>query len=225
MMILLAAAQAAGDESKQAQAMYEEGMKQYNVGEYRQALAAFKAGYFAKADAAFLFNMAQCFRMLGEAEPAIREYRAYLRARADAPNREAVERFVADLEQELRRKSANAPPLGVVAPSGPAASPAPVERAETVNTPPPVVAPPASVPAPALPPAPEKAVAEQASPSPAMAPPSAEPSTPVYRKGWFWGVMAGALAVAGGAVALSVAETTPANAMPTGDYAPIAVHF
>jgi hypothetical protein len=38
------------------------------------------------------------------------------------------------------------------------------------------------------------------------------PPKPVYKKGWFWGVMAGAVAVAGGGVALGVyygTRTTP----------------
>ena len=213
-------ANAGADEVKQAQALYEEGMKNYNVGEYRRALDSFKAGYYAKADPAFLFNMAQCFRMLGDAEPAIREYRAYLRARADAPNREAVERFIDDLEQELKRKSANKPPLGTVAPaavqtSG-SAPPAPIAVTSA-----PVKENPAPAPAPVAAPAPEPVVVTAMPPPPEAAP----AATPVYKKGWFWGVMVGALVVVGAGVGLAVAETTPANASPTGDFAPVAVRF
>ena len=52
------------EDRAQARALYEEGMTHYNVGEYRKALDAFKRAYYAKADPAFLYNMAQCHRQL-----------------------------------------------------------------------------------------------------------------------------------------------------------------
>ncbi len=89
--------------TQQARVYYEEGTKNYRVGEYRQALDAFKAGYFTRRDAVFLFNMAQCYRMLGEHENAVREYRAYLNEKPAATNREDVEKLIAEEEERIRR--------------------------------------------------------------------------------------------------------------------------
>jgi tetratricopeptide (TPR) repeat protein len=219
-LTLLAAAPASADDPKRARALYEEGMKYYNVGEYRKALESFKDGYFAKADPAFLFNLAQCYRMLGDTEPAIRQYRAYLGNRPDAPNREEVEHFIVELEAELKRRSAERPPMGVVAPAG-----TPSES-QTVVPQPPATAPAATSTTQGQ----EKPPAAEAAKPPVAeiaAPPHSESAAPapVYRKGWFWGVMAGALVVAGGAAALAVAETTPANASPQGDYPPVTIRF
>ena len=92
--------------SKAAKAHYEEGLKRYNLGEFKAALDAFKAGYLEKADPVFLFNLGQCYRKLGDAENAIQEYAAYLRERPDAPNREDVVRVVAELKQAIKSKEA-----------------------------------------------------------------------------------------------------------------------
>jgi hypothetical protein len=110
---VLGAAQPA---EQRARALYDEGMKFYNTGDFPVALESFKAAYFAKPDPIFLFNMGQCYRMMGDAEASARQYRAYLRQRPDAPNRADVERFIHDAEVEIRRKAANTPPTGVLAP-------------------------------------------------------------------------------------------------------------
>src|SRR5436190_16583685 len=93
---------AGADESTaRAKALYEVGTKHYQVGEYKQALEAFKAGYFAKRNPAFLYNMGQCHRMMGNLDEEIGNYRAYLRESPDATNRADVEQFIADAEKEL----------------------------------------------------------------------------------------------------------------------------
>src|SRR4051812_43992999 len=107
LVVILAAAPAVADDATaRAKALYQLGTKHYQVGEYRQALDAFKAGYLAKPNAAFLFNLGQCHRMLGELDEEVREYRAYLRESPNAPNRADVEGFIAGADAELARRQA-----------------------------------------------------------------------------------------------------------------------
>lgn len=227
-LLVALSAPAAADDPKKAQALFVEGNKFYNVGDYEKALERFKDGYFVKADPAFLFNLAQCYRMLGQPEPAIREYRAYLRGRPETPNRAEVEGFVAELEAEIKRRSEARPPQGTVPP----AAPPPPESAT----------PPGQAPAAAAPPSPQVQQQVPKAASPVQHPPTQEtpppaaaattdsaaaPSpTPVYRKPWFWGVVGGGVVVAGGAVGLAVALTTPENAaVQSSALGPVAVPF
>src|SRR5689334_16732332 len=119
MAVLAAAGGAHADRSpeiKHAKQLYDEGLKHYNVGEYREALQSFKDAYFIKPDPTLLFNMAQSYRQLGDSESAARQYRTYLREVPNAPNRAEVERLIASAEEQARQKAANAPPSGVIAP-------------------------------------------------------------------------------------------------------------
>jgi Tetratricopeptide repeat len=99
-----------------AKTLFEEGLKHYNVGDYKEALQSFKDGYFAKPDPIFLFNMGQCYRQLGDPDGAQRQYRAYLREAPDTPSRPEVERFIAAAEAQIQARAANAPPTGVIEP-------------------------------------------------------------------------------------------------------------
>jgi tetratricopeptide (TPR) repeat protein len=136
-LLVAGAARAAEDaDTRLAKSMYEEGTKQYQVGDYRKALDAFKAAYLAKPDPNFLYNLGQCYRMLHELEPEIREYRAYLRERPDATNRSLVEGFIADAEAELAllrgqkdlETPASPPAAATAAAAAAAPAPPPEER-------------------------------------------------------------------------------------------------
>jgi tetratricopeptide (TPR) repeat protein len=70
-------------------ALFEQGERLYNLGEYRQALEAFKAAYQLDRQRAYLFAVAQCHRKLGERELAISAYKAFLRE--DPPPEERIE--------------------------------------------------------------------------------------------------------------------------------------
>jgi tetratricopeptide (TPR) repeat protein len=120
--------------SKWAKTLSDEAAKQFDLGEYEQALQSYKAAYLEKPDPVFLFNIGQCYRLLGKPEEAAGAYKSYLRKRPDAPNRALVEQFIGDAERAIRDRTA--PPTGTVAPESP--------KPET--KPPEVVAPP--IPAP-----------------------------------------------------------------------------
>jgi tetratricopeptide (TPR) repeat protein len=126
----------AQDDLEAAKAHYSKGTRLYDVGEYAQAMAEFKAAHVAKPDPAFLYNIAQCLRQVSDFEQAVVMYRRYLAASPKASNRDEVEKRVAELEARLasgRQKAESG--------AGPGA-PAPVPVTPAPTTEPPPTAPP-----------------------------------------------------------------------------------
>jgi tetratricopeptide (TPR) repeat protein len=84
-----------------ARELYREGKRQYDLNEFAKALELFKRGYEVYEEPALLYNIAQCYRQLGNDEQAIAFYRSYLRQMDSVPNREEVQRVIASLEQSV----------------------------------------------------------------------------------------------------------------------------
>ena len=126
-IVLCAAPAAAEDDriTREARALYVDGTRLYKIGRYQEAALRFQDGYLKKSDASFLFNLGQCYRQMHEPEQAAREYRAYLRDKPDAPNREDVETFIREADAELRRQSTTATPAHAVAPPAERTAPPP----------------------------------------------------------------------------------------------------
>ena len=136
------------DDKATARAHYETATRLYDVGEYEKALAEFKAAYVAKDDPAFLFNIGQCYRELGQEADALKFFRRYLKkAPPDDPNRAQVEAryrdteadavFKEDMQRAAERTEATPPPsedLGIVLTPAP-----PVVEAPPPPAPPPPV--------------------------------------------------------------------------------------
>ena len=129
-----ATADAAGDELQEARQHYDRGMAHYELGEFAAAVDEFKAAYARSQAPGLLFNLAQASRLNKDYEQALHFYRTYLRVRPDAPNRDDVEKRIAEIEPivELQRK-AQVERLSAV---GPQPQPAPALAPAT--TPPPV---------------------------------------------------------------------------------------
>jgi tetratricopeptide (TPR) repeat protein len=106
-------------EALEARRHYIEGLKHYNLGEYKEALAAFKSGYRLKPDPSFLFNLGQCYRQLGDPAAATTSYRAYRREAPNSANRAEVERLIQQMETAIAEQRAKEPPTGTQAPGGP----------------------------------------------------------------------------------------------------------
>jgi tetratricopeptide (TPR) repeat protein len=126
----------AGDDVKaKTLALYRDATRSYNVGEYREALDLYKQGYKLSGDAAFLFNIGQCHRQLGEASEAAQAYRAFLRSKPDTSNRTEVEQRIQDMEQVAQQAEARKPPTNIEPPrvAPPPAEPAHVEVAPAVT--------------------------------------------------------------------------------------------
>jgi tetratricopeptide (TPR) repeat protein len=208
------------DNKEAAKESYSEGKRHYDIGEYDAALAAFKKAYLNYEEPVFLFNIAQCYRALGDRPGAVRSYRAFLRNWPKAPNREQVERIVAELEAAIAQDATAkaAPPQDTLPPGRPAEpKPKPEEPAHAEA---------AKKPAPSTPPTPtpsttvtepKPAVAAKPAPKPSdelqgmveVEPNFERPSgssKPV--KWWAWTLIAiGVGGVAAAAVAIGVTQS------------------
>ncbi len=181
----LAEAPAATVDAKEARRLFQKAELSFNLGKFEDALADYQSAYQAKPLTGFLFNIAQCYRNLGNWERARFFYRRYLTLEPRSPNRHRVEDLVAEMSDRLDKQQATLP-LGTAGTSAAPTEPAVV--AEPALTPPSAIAP-------ALP---QPSVAPVASSTLVASPAAAPERTPVYKRWWFWtGVGA---AVAGGVV-------------------------
>jgi tetratricopeptide (TPR) repeat protein len=90
-----------GDKSV-ARAHYETATRLYDVRDYADALKEYKAAYVAKPDAAFLFNIGQCYRKLDKNAEALDFFQQFLKkAPPDDPNRALVEARIRNIEAGL----------------------------------------------------------------------------------------------------------------------------
>jgi tetratricopeptide (TPR) repeat protein len=156
----------------------------YNLGHYDDAAQHYEAAYTLVQDSAFLFNIAQSYRMGGKLDQALDRYRAFLRTTsADAPNRDTADKFVAEIKRKLEEKKE-------VAASAPA-EPAPVAPA------PPATEPSRTTPLPAMavpiPPPVDSSTNLTSAPA---AHEQTSSNQPVYKTWWFWTGI-GAVVVAG----------------------------
>jgi tetratricopeptide (TPR) repeat protein len=91
-------------DAAQARIHFERGRTYFEVDEYRKAIEEFKAAHIEKPDPAFLYNIAECYRHLGETRDALIYYRRFLSAApANDRSRPTVEKRIAELQ-------ASAPP-------------------------------------------------------------------------------------------------------------------
>jgi tetratricopeptide (TPR) repeat protein len=111
---------AAADDASAAKRYFVSGSKHFDLGEYSDALNDFKEGYRLKDDPVFLYNIAQCHRLLNQNTEALRAYKTYLRRAPNAPNRDEVERKIAAIEeaQAAANKATTTPPNQVLPPDG-----------------------------------------------------------------------------------------------------------
>jgi hypothetical protein len=124
---------------KEARALYDEGLRHYNVAEYTEAITAFKASYLLSGDSKLLFNVAQSYRLSGDCEQGLRFYKNFLRENPHAAN-------VAEVDTAVARCEAAPAPAAVAPAPAPAVPLAAVPPPQAVSTPPP---PPVPAPAPA----------------------------------------------------------------------------
>lgn len=169
------------DVAQQARRLFVSGRQHFDLGEYEQALKDFKEGYRIKDDPVFLYNIAQCQKLMNQNSEALRSYQVYISRAPDASNRDEVERKIAALKEAIAsQKEATAKPPNHVLPPETAATPT-----SSMTHP--------------LPPA------SAAIPVATAAPAQAE-RKPVYKKGWFWATLGGVVVVGAG-VGLAIALT------------------
>jgi len=204
----------------EARRHYEEGTKAFNLGEFPRAIAEFKAAYNAKDDPSLLYNIAQSFRLQGDAAQAIFFYRSYLRNMPSTPNRREVEGRIRALEKQLEEQKKADQKMEATTPVV-VPPPAPVEG-------PAVTTPAAGAPEATSPAAPAAPKSETAPPPVENTPPSAPvhadnapgvdltrapadqpaPSSPIYKKWWFWTAV-GVVAVIGVGAGIAASRDKP----------------
>ncbi len=121
-VVLMLAGSAAAETAREH---YDAGRFHVQRGEYDDAIREFEASYQLKPLPLLLFNIGQVARSAGKLEKAVDAYQLYLRQRPDAPERQDVKRWIAEMRETIAaRKGATAPdaPGGAV---GGAAAPAP----------------------------------------------------------------------------------------------------
>ena len=97
----LAAHATPADDAK-AKALFKEGEKAYNVGDFEGALAKYQEAYQLSPLPGFLFNMAQCYRQLGNFERASFMYGRFIDlSKPKAPNVEMAARLKAEMDALL----------------------------------------------------------------------------------------------------------------------------
>jgi tetratricopeptide (TPR) repeat protein len=166
-------------DAAQARAHFDKGRAYFQVDEYRQAIDEFKAAHVEKPDPAFLYNIAECYRHLGEIAEALTYYRRFLSlAPANDRSRPAVEKRVAELQKT---------------------APAPRPLPPNATTPPPAPMPTTPPPATVEPPV-ALLVGEP--------PPSAATEAPFYKRGWFIATAA-AVVVVGAGIGVWAASRAP----------------
>lgn len=197
----------------EARKHFEDGTKAFNLGEFDRAIAEYKAAYNAKPDPVFLYNIAQSYRLSNDLSQALFFYRSFLRNQPNTPNRKEIEERIRQLEAQISQQKAitTSPPTTTVPPGS-----LPTPTPSVTTTPPvtPVHVEPAPTPG-------------HVDPPPVTAPVAAQPNgvdltssqrhsdKPIYKKGWFWGVVGGVVVVAGVGVGLGVGLTRGASAPTT----------
>ena len=193
-----------------ARAHSQEGDSYYKLEKYANAITEYEQAYLAKPDPSFLYNIAQCHRLMGQGAEAIKFYRRFLKDAPTAPNRAVAEKHIRDLEE--------ASP-GTHPPASPLAPPV------TSSRPPPVTAAPVSVIPPPEPPAALPSASTATSPAfnppvPTSTPVSTTPTVengatstqseahPIYSRWWFWAGV-GAAVVVGGIILIAAENRDP----------------
>lgn len=201
-VVVLAVLAAAGDRARAADPRTEaarehsrQGDAYYKLEKYTNAIGEYEQAYLSKPDPSFLFNIAQCHRLMGQSAEAVKFYRRFLNdAPPSSPSRAVAEKHIRDLE-DAAKASATEPP---------ATTPAPIAPLPPANPPPPTgvgATTPVALEA-TNPTSPSIATPVVESRSP----PASEDQKPFYYKWWFWtavgavvatGIVIGVVASAG----------------------------
>lgn len=127
--------------TEQARKHYQEGQKQFDLGQWDAAVGEFSKAYELRPDPSFLYNMAQAYRRGGNARRAIDLYKNYLIRMPKSPQRAEVEERIQNLQRQLddeeregKRKVTAAQPLS------PSLTPEPASQPAETLTPPPAAA-------------------------------------------------------------------------------------
>ncbi len=161
------ASSARADDPQRAKELYQEGTRFFDLGQFDKAIDAFQSGYREKPDPIFLYNIAQAYRLAGDANKALFFYKGYLRNSPKAHNRADVEQKIQALQKQVGESGqGGAPAPHPTSPPSPTSTPGTDSMRAPAAAPPPAAPPPvAATPAPPPPSPPTPEPATTASPS------------------------------------------------------------
>jgi len=110
--MLISAAAGAQSPKQAAKEYFQKASQSYKLGKFEQALDLYSKAYETLPLPAFLFNIGQCHRQLGNHERAVFFFEGYLRDADNAGNRDVVEELIATskeaIAEEEQRKAEEA---------------------------------------------------------------------------------------------------------------------
>jgi len=210
-------AEAPATPAQKAKQHYLQGEAYFKSKNFSEAMDEYQKGYLEKPDPVFIFNIAQCQRLLGNSSAAIEFYQRYLKEAPNGPGRPVAEREIAALRGPSQPETPAAE--AAVVPPAPAVPPGPIVPlpAAPVTATAPAAPPPA-----APPPEPVRPQVTEAPPPLPAAPMPANPSAPVYvatqaqpteppvYKRWYFWTAIGVLVLSTVIVASATSSNRPA---------------
>ena len=179
--------------ARPGQALFERAQASFSQGRFDEARADYQAAYDVEPLPAFLFNIAQCYRNMGDYERAQLYFHRYTVREPRGPNRPAAERLAAEMSKlaEARRHE-----LAAESPTG---EPSPAPSGASATTQP-------------LTPPPDQAAGDRQTSLLAVrdsGQPAPDSSPPFYRRGWFWAGVGGVVLLGAAAAALTLSTDQP----------------
>lgn len=172
----------AASAAQKAKQHYLRGEAYFKAHAFSAAMGEYLSGYEEKPDPVFIFNVAQCQRLLGHPGPALQSYRRYLKDAPEGAGRAVAEKQIAELERLLPGETAGggwpgegAPFASALLETDPPVTPLPADSPATVTTSAPQPQEPPDAPAPM--PAGDARGATGGAPASASAPPPSGVST------------------------------------------------
>jgi tetratricopeptide (TPR) repeat protein len=207
LLLALALQAAPASTTDEAKALFKDGETAYNLGQFDVALQKYTDAYKLKPLPGFLFNMAQCHKQLGNYERAAFFFGRFVdTSPPKAPNVDVAKGLLDEMkakQKEVETKAADQKNAEEAKKADDARKADADKKAQdelkiaqlTPNEP---------VSSPLVPP---------------MPPPQVVEDTPTYKKGWFWGVVVGAVVVVGAGVTVGVIaanqKSAPMGTLPT----------
>jgi tetratricopeptide (TPR) repeat protein len=107
--VVLATTPAVADDKAKAKALYDEGLRHFQVAEYTQAIDAWKQSYLLSKKPLLLFNIGQAYRLSGDCKQAITFYDNYQDAEPNPKNQDELDQAVAACKVQGDKPAATNP--------------------------------------------------------------------------------------------------------------------
>jgi tetratricopeptide (TPR) repeat protein len=93
--VALVSATAVADDKAKAKQLYDEGLRHYQVAEYKQAIDSWKEAYLISKKPLLLFNIGQAYRLSGDCKTAQTFYDNYTEAEPNPKNQDELDQAIA----------------------------------------------------------------------------------------------------------------------------------